>query len=254
MFSVLLKHVLLASIRDKLILAVIAAAIVVSALAIFVGSTAVIEKNQFVLVFMASGLRFLMGIGLILFTIFYTRRSIESKDLDFLLSRPITRASYVWSHLFALWIIALVFALTAMLFLIGFGFAYFSEAYFLWVLSFFFELALVSAASFFFAMVLNSAVTATLSTLAFYALSRMIGQILGIALDPYTLGNHEFLSQLVKTLSLFVPRLDLFTQSTWLTYGEEQFSYLFVIICLQGIVYSVLFAIATIIDLKQKEF
>ncbi len=250
----LVRYILTACMRDKLILSVFVAAIIAISLSTFLGSTAIVEQDQFVIVFAASSLRFLLVAGLTLFIVFFTRRSIDQRDLEYLISRPVTKKDYVFSHILAFAVISFFFSMAIGGVLLAIGQSYFSEGYILWIISLFFELMIVSSAAFFFAMVLSSAVSGTLATFAFYTFSRMVGQVIGIATDPEMEGKFAFLSSITKTVSLFIPRLDLFSQSSWLLYGVENLSFSLTLIVVQGIVFCFLLAIATLADLTKREF
>ena len=99
----LVKYVLTGAIRDRLVVAMVIALILSSSLAIFLGSSAVIEKDQFSIVFAAAGLRFISILGLVLFVVFFIRRSFEAKDIEFMLSRPIGRLVFIFSHALSIW-------------------------------------------------------------------------------------------------------------------------------------------------------
>lgn len=250
----LVRYILTACIRDRLILSVFVASIVVVSLSAFVGSTAIVEQDQFVIVFTASSLRFLLVAGLTLFVVFFTRRSVDQRDLDYLVSRPLTKADYIFSHIVSFAVISLFLSLATGGVLLSIGQHYWNDGYLLWVISLFFELMIVSSAAFFFAMVLSSAVSATLATFAFYAFSRMIGQVIGIATDADIEDKFELLAAVTKTISLLVPRLDLFSQSTWLIYGLENFSYILFLVFFQGVIYCAVLSVATLADLTKREF
>ncbi len=250
----LVRYILTACMRDRLILSVFVAAIVAISLSTFVGSTAIVEQDQFVIVFTASSLRFLLVAGLTLFIVFFTRRSIDQRDLEYLISRPVTKNDYVFSHIIAFGIISLAFSLAIGGVLLAMGKGYLNEGYIIWIISLFFELMIVSSAAFFFAMVLSSAVSGALATFAFYAFARMIGQVIGIATDTEMSGKFEILANATKTISLFIPRLDLFSQSSWLIYGVESAIFSISLVTVQGVVFCLLLAFATLADLTKREF
>lgn len=68
--TALIKYVIKAAIRDRLVLSFLALVIVTSFLSIFIGGNAVIEARQFTLVFASGGLRLASVAGLVLFTVF----------------------------------------------------------------------------------------------------------------------------------------------------------------------------------------
>jgi hypothetical protein len=67
----LISYVLRAAVRDKLVLSLLILMVVGTSVAIFIGSSAVIEADQFAMVFAAGGLRLAGVLGLTLFAVFF---------------------------------------------------------------------------------------------------------------------------------------------------------------------------------------
>ena len=111
MILTLIQYVLKAAIRDRMVVAMIAAMILGCSLSVFLGSSAVTEQDQFSLAFASAGLRFTGMIGIVLFIVFFIRRSIDSRDLEFLLSRPVGRIQFLLSYAAAFSLIALIVTL-----------------------------------------------------------------------------------------------------------------------------------------------
>lgn len=216
----LVKYVLTAARRDKIMLTLALMIVVCAALSLLMGAAAAVEQGQFSLVFGAGGLRFLGVLGIVLFVCFHMRRAFEHKEVEFLLSRPLSRMTFLCSHALAFillaWLAAAAVALP--LFLAGTpdtgGLA-------VWSFSIAVEYAIMAAAALFFSMTLSSAAGAALATLGLYTLARLIGTLLGIAAAP---SDNAFLSVLghgMEIISTVVPRLDLMGQTSWLVYGVE---------------------------------
>ena len=68
----LIRYVLLAAIRDRMLWGVVAVSLLGTCLSIFSGSAAIIEQDQFVVTYIGGGVRLLSLIGLVLFVVFYT--------------------------------------------------------------------------------------------------------------------------------------------------------------------------------------
>ena len=255
MQKAILKYVLKACIRDRLILSLLVATVVAVSLSVFIGSSSVTEQDQFVMVFIASSLRYLYVIGITLFIAFYCIRMKDTRELDFLLTRPVTRVQYVISHGAVFLVLALFFSAIVTGLLSGIFYKKFEVSFLIWGFSFFGELLIVTYLAYFFSMVLKSVVTAALSTLAFYTFSKIIGQILGIVHDPLTGGDRPFLSGMMEAISLVVPRLDLFTQNEWLLYGTgEGATQIFLILFVQTALFGSVLIAATCIDLLRRDF
>lgn len=249
----LVKYVLTAAFRDRLILSLIIMLLLGSSLSVFLGSGAVTEKDYFSIVFAAGGLRFLGVIGLVLFVVFFIRRSFEGRDIEYLLSRPIGRVQFLMSYAGAFSILALALTLAQGLCLYIIGPHLFGGGHVLWLASILVENIIMVNTALFFSMFLTSAASATMATLGFYVLARMMGQILGIIDQGPKFYNLEILETAMQVISSITPRLDLMGQTSWLLYGPAgDISYSFVFV--QGIVFAALVLMASMIDLVRRQF
>jgi hypothetical protein len=249
----LVKYVLTAALRDRLIMVLFLMTVVGVALGVFLGSSAVIESDRFALVFSASGLRFAGAAGIILFVVFYVRRSFETRDVDFLLSRPLSRMSFIVSHAAAFSLIALMVAglVTIVVFTISF---HTQAGIGIWGVSLAAEFVIMANAALFFAMVLPSATAGAMASFGLYILARLMGEMLGIVNTGAYLPMYRLLALVMKFISLLVPRLDLMAQTSWLVYGSAGSGIGIGFILLQGVIYSALLAAAAAIDLSRRQF
>lgn len=216
----LVKYVLTAALRDKLMVTLVLMILIGAAVAVFMGSASIIEQSSFAIVFGAGGLRFLGVAGVVLFCCFYIRRSFESKEVEFLLSRPISRTSFLFSHAaaFSVLAFAIAFAIALTVCIIGRPPV---DGAIVWGVSIGAEFAMMAIAALFFSMVLSSAAGSALATLGFYSLSRMMGTLLGILDLPPENWFFAVLNSLLKLISIIVPRLDMMGQTSWLVYGAS---------------------------------
>lgn len=216
----LVSYILTAALRDRLVLTLLLLIGTGAAVSIFLGSSAITEQDSFALVLGASGLRFLSVVGIVLFCCFYVRRSFETKEVEFLLSRPISRMTFLFSHAAAFMIMSLFVSLlvTTAVFFMGrpnLG------GLFAWGLSIAAEGMVMSAVALFFSMVLGSAAGSALAAFGFYILSRLIGTLLGIASTAPENPVLLVLNKIMDLISIVVPRLDVIGQTGWLVYGVE---------------------------------
>lgn len=251
MNSALVKYVLKAAIRDRLIISMLVVLAVCSCLSIFLGSAATIEKDQFTLVFAAGGIRIVSVFGLVLFSIFFVRRSFDSKDIEFLLSRPVGRIQFILSYAFALSIIAIIMTVMVGIALISVAPHLFGIGHLLWILSVGVESIIMINTALFFSMYISSAATASMAAFGFYVLGRMMGQLLGIV--DSDIANSEILAFVLQLVSVVTPRLDLIGQTSWLLYGPGD-GYGFIFATLQGVVFLILILSATILDFLKRQF
>jgi hypothetical protein len=254
MIRLLTKYILTAAFRDKLLLLFLFVAVLGVSLSIFLGSSAITEKDQFSIVFLASSLRVGGLITLILFVVFYLRRSFESRDVEYLLSRPISRFQFLMAHSLAFSLLATFVAIITTLILMAVPSTGDHSGYLLWGLSIWAELLIMVNVALFFALILSSAVSGALACIAFYVLARMIGSILGIIHADGDAGVFIRIAEKVMLLiSIFIPRLDLMGQSAWLIYGGDIISNLSFFV-VQAVVFYGLLMTASFIDLKRRQF
>lgn len=249
----LVKYVLMAALRDRLVISLMLMIMLGACLSIFLGTSALLEDPQFTLVFAAGGLRFAGVVGLVLFTVFHIRRSFDSRDVEFLLSRPISRTSFILSHSIGFSLIALFLALCIGAMICAISPSMVGLGHGLWILSLIIEFMIVVNAALFFAMVLPSAAGGAMAVFGFYVLSRLIGQLLGITEQNIVNLVGPILNLSMKVISMVMPRLDLMAQTTWLIYpklGGVGFGF----IAAQGAVYIGLLIAAALIDLRRRQF
>lgn len=216
----LVGYILTAARRDKLMITLALMIVLGAALSVFLGGATVVEEGQFSLVFAAGGLRILGITGIVLFVCFYMRRAFEHKEIEFLLSRPVSRMAFLFSHAAAFMLLALLTALLVTLPMLltgapnlgGLG---------AWGLSVAVEYTIMAVAALFFSMVLSSAAGSALATLGLYVLSRLVGTLLGIAAIPSPSFIMNALGKIFEVISIVIPRLDLMGQTSWLVYGVE---------------------------------
>lgn len=219
----LVHYVLTAALRDRLMVTLALMIVLGASLSVFLGSSAVVEQQSFAVVFGSGGLRFLGVIGIVLFISFYMRRAFENKEVEFLLSRPISRMCFLFSHAAAFIVLAVAVALcvSASVVIVGHPDAFGLLA---WGGSLVAEYIIMAVAALFFSMVLSSASGSALACLGLYVLCRMIGSILGISGiatdDVLTL----VLGKVMEVISVVIPRLDLIGQTGWLIYGTADIS------------------------------
>ena len=249
----LITYVLTAALRDRLLLSLIILLVLGASLSVFMGSSAVVEQDRFAVVFAGGGLRLASVLGLVLFVVFFVRRSFESKDVEFLLSRPVSRIQFLLSFSAAFSLLGILMGAAVGATLYALGPHLFGEGHVLWVVSLMVENVIMVNAALFFSMFLSSAATASMVAFTFYVLARMMGQILGIIDAGGQFFEFGPMSVAIQMISAVTPRLDLMAQTSWLVYGagdEVGFSY----IIMQGIVFSILIILASLLDLVFRKF
>lgn len=249
-----IRYIMLSALRDWLFVAILALLGAVALGAYFFGYISLIENAESATVYFAGAGRLVLVMGATVFTCFHIRRSVETKEIELLLSKPLSRTALV----VGLW---LGFAATATLLLLPFIalLALFGHpatwGFWAWAGSMWLEVLLVVSIAMAFALILGSAVTAVLASLGFYALSRLMGFfVVVIDSDHFSLGNRALdvlVGGSLKLVSTVVPRLDLFASTSWLVYGDTALLWAVV---LQSAVYIPLLVLVAAFDLNRKQF
>ncbi len=250
-----IRYILITAGRDRLFVGLIAGLIAAGLIARAMGYTAMLEPEQMTLTFSAAAARMILAVGLIVFVCFHVRHAFDSKEIDVLLSRPISRANVVVSYWLGFALIGIVLTLCAVLMLYVNGILH-QQGYMNWGASLLLECWLVVAIALFTAFTFSSAVSSVLSSLAFYVLSRMMGFFVVTAENGVLFSEQKVnlvLEYIIDAISFIIPRLDFFGKSNWLAYGVSDAAdyYLY---ALQAGVFIPLLLVFTIIDFKRKQF
>lgn len=250
----LVRYVLMAALRDRLVISLGLFVIVGACLSIFLGSAALIEFDQFSRVFAAGGLRFAGVVGLVLFVVFHIRRSFDNRDVDFLLSRPLSRTGFLLSHAIAFTILAVFLSLAIGVAILVVSPGVLGIGHALWILSLTVEFIIIVNTALFFSMVLTSAAGSAMAVFGLYVLARLMGQLLGIAGKQGDSFFSPIFEGVMNMVSMVVPRLDLMAQTTWLIYPDSIGEVNFTFVIFQGLIYTGLIICAALIDLRRRQF
>jgi hypothetical protein len=247
----LIAYLLRSALGDRLLIVLAVTTVAGAAIAMFLGSTALVEKSELTTVYAATAGRFAVVFCLVLFTCFHVRRTFDTREVDLLLSRPISRFGFVLAEVATLILLA---GLGAALAGIAVGAAGRPElaALGLWTASLMVEAAIAATAALFFALMLRSGVASALACLGFYALSRLMGVLCGIAATHGLSGPLGWVAdQVVFLLGLVLPRLDLLAPTSWLVHGAGDTAGLGLIFA-QGVVYLILLAALACVDFERR--
>jgi len=248
----ILKYILLTGIRDRLYIGLFITLIVAFSISIFLGSTALVEQQQMTASYIAGASRAILTIGMILFVCLNVGRAFENKEVEFIISKSISREQFILGYLagffFAAFLIFLPFIGAILLVVKANKFGLL-----IWSLSLLAELLIMICFSLLASLILKNSFSAIMASFAFYILSRLMGVfVLAIAL-PKAVGSANFFPAMLKFLSVFFPRLDLFGQSSWLNYGITPTDNLKVIFW-QAAIYIPLMIFMAFHDFKKKQF
>lgn len=250
-----IRYILITATRDRLFLGLFAGIVFSTLVASTIGSTAMLEPQQMTLSLSAAAARIILMVGLIVFVCFHLRAAFLSREIDVLLSRPMSRAHLVLSYWFGFACVAtiLVIPTCAMLYWVG---LLDRDGFVVWSLSLLLESWLVVALSLFAGFALRSAVSAVLTCLGFYVLSRMIGFFVATAKSGMSADKGEWVKlfrQSMEYLPVAVPRLDFFGKSEWLIYGVKE-PVETLLFTGQAAIFIPLLITAAIVDFRRRQF
>ncbi len=250
-----IRYVLLTATRDRLFFALIAAVLVIIGIAYVMGQTALVEPHEMTLSLSAAGSRLVLMVGLIVFVCFHLRAAFHTKEIDVLLSRPITRPAIVIAYWLGFACVATLLAGATVLLHYMLG-VLSSAGFWFWALSLLLESWLVVAIALFAGFALRSAVSAVLASMGFYALSRMMGFFIATAQNTMATGDSELVpvfQRIVDGVAILIPRLDFFAQTRWLVYGLDTW-FEWAWFTTQAAIFIPLLIMAAIIDFKRRQF
>lgn len=243
------RLVVLTALRNRLFAGLLLALVGATSISVFLGSTALIEQAQAIVVFAAGGGRIVLVVGLVVFVAFHVQSMIETREVEGILARAVTRGHFVLGY----W---LGFALVTSVFVAGFAIALSfvapdRGAVPLWAVSLLLECLIVVAVAVFAGLMLERATSCVIFSLGFYTLCRLMGLFLGIR--DFMPGAREVRASdyIVDMLALILPRLDLLAQTGWLIYGAHAG---LLMPFAQGAVFLAVVLAASIFDLTRRQF
>lgn len=252
----LLRYTLLTARRDLLFWGLILMVLAAYALSVFMGSTALVEEQQTTLTYFAGTGRLILLGGLVLFICFHIRRSFDNREIESLLSKPISRVEVVLGYWLGFLIlsfiaampIAIIMALLLKPKLLGLV---------CWIGSLVAECSIMVAFAMLSALILRSAVGAVMASISFYLISRLMGFFIAAMSNPNNLMSQgwegKLMGVVLKGISIVIPRLDLYAQSKWLIYGIGGQLDLWIFPA-QSLVYVPFLLAMAVFDLKRKQF
>ena len=249
------RYILLTALRDWLFAALMIGVLACAMIAHLLGGTALIETQEMTLSYTAASTRIVVMVGLIVFTCFHVRNAFDTKEIDVFLSRPITRASLVFSYWLGFSSVAVLLVIPSIALIAVQGLLS-KEGFAFWSLSLLIECWLVVALALFASFTLRSAVTSVMVSMGFYVLARMMGFFIATTNSAFLFDKHwinVILTGSLKLVSIIMPRLDWFAKSEWLIYGLKHANEL-ELFTLQSLAFIPLLILATIADFKRKQF
>ncbi len=246
-----IHFVIVTALRDRLFVSLLSLLAVVFAVSLFIGGGALLEKGEMIVAFAGGAGRAALVLGLTVFVSFHVERIYETREIEAILARNISRGAFVVSYWLGLVVVAALLALPVIVFMGIFQLSFVGAIW--WCASLMLECCIVLAFVLFAAVTIERAIPTIFTTLGFYGLSRLVSFVLGIATNGEQDGINAVTNPLFEFLALFIPRLDLFCQSRWLVYGPDVGEKL-MLIPIQAAIFVPFLLAMTIFDLRRKQF
>lgn len=249
-----IRYILITALRDWLFIGLLLGILLAAGVSATLGSTAFIEKQEMTLTFAAGSARLILMVGLIVFVCFHIRNAFDTKEIDVILSRPISRSTLVIAYWLGFAFVALLLTLPV-IGLIGLIGVSSWSGFIGWGASLLLETFLVVALALFSSFTLKSAVTSVIATMGFYVLSRMMAFFVVTSQSGMVATDFKYiiLKYALAVISTMVPRLDLFAKSEWLVYGFNAHQE-WVTFAAQVAIFVPLLVLASIADFRRKQF
>ena len=250
----ILQYILRNGLRDRLYLGLFTTLIIAFSISIFLGGTMLVEQQQSISAYIAGSSRTILAIGMILFVCLSINRAFENKEIEFILSKSISREHFIIGYLtgFFLATILIFLPLLAAILIVTetdkMGLA-------AWSVTLLLEVLIIICFSLLASLILKNSFSAIMASFGFYIISRLMGVFVMAIEIPRNLidAQNHFLATGLKLLSALFPRLDLFAQSSWLSYGIKDYNNLKIIFW-QSTIYIPLMIFMAFHDFKKKQF
>ena len=248
----LTSYILKCAKRDKIFFSMLGALIAAFAISCFIGSTAAYEQSQMQIVYASGIFRVIFVYGFAIFNAFFITKMFQTHEIETLLAGPVPRSSLIWSLMVANFVLIFSLVCSVALLLKSVFFSTIPTYHLIiWAGSILGETMIIVAITALFAFMLENATTAILLTTVFYITSRIMGFIVSsITLKMQGVSIQKVLEIFIMPIAVFFPRLDLFSQSSWLIYADAIPN--LTIIAMQSLIYIPLICLACVIDFTKK--
>jgi ABC-type transport system involved in multi-copper enzyme maturation permease subunit len=212
-------YTVLEALRNRLGWLLLAVALAALGLGAFLDSLAMTESRQIQAALLGALARMAAVFLLATFVVTSMVREIHDKGLELLLALPLTRAAYLFGKLLGFGAVALAPALLFGALMLRYAAA--PQAA-LWGASLWCELWIVAGFALVCVLTLRSMLAALSASMAFYLGARSIAAVQMMAQVPLAppAPSQRAADALLDVVSAVLPRLDQFTQSSWLVYGD----------------------------------
>ncbi|MCE3233715.1 MAG: hypothetical protein K0R98_1972 [Rickettsiaceae bacterium] len=254
--NTIIRYTLLTAARDWLFIGLCTIILMAYGFSVFVGTTALVEQSQMAMAYFAGSSRIILVIGMIVFVCFHVRRAFDNREVESILSKPISRTQFVVAYWLGFSLLAILVSFPAILILQLLNKPDFIGLLY-WASSLILEISIIVAFTLLASLIMKSAVSSVMASFAFYLVSRLMGFFVAAMDSPTSLmGNgliNKILQFILEIISTVIPRLDLFAKSEWLIYGVTKQNDLWIFPA-QSLVFILFMLSICVFDFKRKEF
>lgn len=255
----IIKFILLTARRDLLLQGIFIVLLGAAMISQFFGNCALTEQIQMSTSYFAGSSRAIIVGGMIIFIAVHIRRLFETKEIEQMLARPITRSQFILAYFCGFSILGLMLILPCIIIASLFAMTD-TGSLLIWSISLSFELFIVIAFAMLASFILSSSTLAIITSVCFYITSRLSGFFIAMIKWPISYDQIDsfktlirfFGEKIIQFVTIFLPRFDIFSKSAWLTYGVswENLN----IILGQFIIYIAFILGMAMIDFNKKQF
>lgn len=252
MFSSILtiaRFSLLEAVRGKIIWIVAVLMLLAVLLSLFISQTALTETSDSQIVLMAGFLRLSFVLVIIFFVVSSIARDFQDKSIELLFAIDMPRYQIFLGKFVGFSLLAFVISVFSA---IMFSFYADISAVLIWSSSLWCELSIVSLLSLIFILSLENVAVSLMASIGVYALMRFMPAIQSMGDGPFQNGIfNQLINALLDLIGFVLPRLDHFTQSSWLLMNASLSSNTLNFV-IEFVLFLILFSLVGIIDLKRK--
>lgn len=241
-------YTLLEAARSRLAWLVLSAVLIFVAASFFVQALAITDSVRLQVAFLATSLRAASFFLIAAFIISTLQREYNDKGPSLLLALDLPRGHYVLGKALGMAGIASLICLACAL-----PVALFAPpgAWLIWATSLLLEAWIVAAVSVFCGISLRNITAGLALTLGFYLLAKSLAtlQLISRAGSTGASASHRYMTQMLDTVALLLPRLDQFAPTPWLVDGT---SGALAPLALQTLIFVALVTAAAMFDMYRK--
>ena len=243
------RFTLLEAARSRLSWLVLGTVLALCLASLLVRELAITESQRIQVSFLASLLRITNALVIAAFIISTLQREFNDKVPSLVLALDVARSQFVLGKALGLGLVA---TLVALAYALPLALLAPTATWWPWTASLVLESLMIAAVSLFCGFSLRSVAAGLLVTIGFYVLAKSFAAIQLISHASLNAGSvtHRYMTGLLDTLALLLPRLDQFAQTRWLVDGIE--SAMLGGLALQTVIFVALVTCAAMFDLYRK--